>query len=49
MGRPKLADLSTGPVGVELRVARTFLEEWFAVLQDELGNKELRMKRNGST
>jgi hypothetical protein len=37
--RQKLADLSTGPVGAELRVARTFLEKWFAIWQDELGNR----------
>jgi hypothetical protein len=37
--RQKLADLSTGPVGAELRAARTFLEEWFAIWQDELGNR----------
>jgi hypothetical protein len=37
--RQKLADLLTGPVGGELRVARTFLEEWFAIWQDDLGNR----------
>ncbi len=37
--RQKLADLLTGPIGGELRVARTFLEEWFAIWQDELGNR----------
>jgi hypothetical protein len=34
----KLADLLTGPAGSELRVARTFLEEWFAIW-DELGER----------
>jgi hypothetical protein len=37
--RQKLANLSTGPVGAELRVTHTFLEEWFAIWQDELGNR----------
>jgi hypothetical protein len=37
--RQKLTDLLTGPVGGELRVARTFLEEWFAIWQDELANR----------
>jgi hypothetical protein len=27
----------TGPVGPELRVARTFLEAWFAIWKDDLG------------
>jgi hypothetical protein len=37
--RQKLADLLTGPVGGELRVARTFLEEWFAIWQDDFGQR----------
>jgi hypothetical protein len=32
----KLADLLAGPTGNELRVARTFLEEWFAIWDDDL-------------
>src|SRR5215470_13411428 len=28
-----------GPVGTELRVARTFLEEWFAIWNDDLGHR----------
>jgi hypothetical protein len=28
-----------GPVGGELRVARTFLEQWFAIWEDDLGNR----------
>jgi hypothetical protein len=34
----KLAGLLAGPVGNELRVARTFLQEWFAIWEDDLGN-----------
>jgi len=37
--RQKLANLLTGPVGSELRVARTFLEEWFAIWEDDLGQR----------
>ena len=40
--RQKLADLLTGPVGGELRVARTFLEEWFAIWQDDFGRRRSR-------
>ena len=40
--RQKLADLLTGPVGGELRVARTFLEEWFAIRQDDFGRRRTR-------
>lgn len=35
----KLVALLAGPVGDQLRVARTFLEEWFAIWQDDLGNR----------
>src|SRR5262249_44306770 len=38
--RHKLSDLLAGPVGSELRVARTFLEEWFAIWEDDLGNRQ---------
>jgi ribosomal protein L34E len=34
-----LAELLAGPVGSELRVARTFLETWFAIWKDELGQR----------
>jgi hypothetical protein len=37
----KMAYLLTGPVGAELRVARTFLEEWFAIWQDESGQRRM--------
>ena len=37
--RQKLAGLLDGPVGSELRVARTFLEEWFAIWEDDLGQR----------
>jgi hypothetical protein len=37
--RQRLTDLLNGPVGAELRVARTFLEEWFAIWQDDVGNR----------
>ena len=40
--RQKLADLLTGPVGGQLRVARTFLEEWFAIWQDDFGQRRSR-------
>src|SRR5438067_4308491 len=40
--RQKVADLLTGPVGGELRVARTFLEEWFAIWQDHFGQRRTR-------
>jgi len=40
--RQKVADLLTGPVGGELRVARTFLEEWFAIWQDDFGQRRTR-------
>jgi hypothetical protein len=33
----KLAEMLAGPVGPELRVARTFLEAWFAIWKDDLG------------
>jgi hypothetical protein len=35
----KLAGLLAGPVGGELRVARTFLQQWFAIWEDDLGNR----------
>jgi len=38
--RHKLSDLLAGPVGGELRVARTFLEQWFAIWDDDLGNRQ---------
>jgi hypothetical protein len=34
-----LADLLAGPVGATLRVARTFLEAWFAIWQDNDGHR----------
>jgi hypothetical protein len=34
-----LDELLTGPVGDQLRVARTFLEEWFAIWDDGLGTR----------
>jgi hypothetical protein len=34
--RQKLAGLLTGPVGGELRVAPTFLQDWFAIWEDDL-------------
>jgi hypothetical protein len=37
--RQKLVVLLTGPVGGELRVARIFLEEWFAIWQDDFGRR----------
>ena len=37
--RQTLNDLLAGPVGSELRVARTFLEEWFAIWQDAAGQR----------
>jgi hypothetical protein len=36
----KLAGFLAGPVGGELRVARTFLEHWFAIWADDLGNRQ---------
>ena len=38
--RQKLDGLLAGPVGDQLRVARTFLDEWFAIWQDDLGNRQ---------
>jgi hypothetical protein len=35
----KLAGLLAGPTGSELRVARTFLEHWFAIWEDDLGDR----------
>src|SRR5262249_1764212 len=35
----KLTNLLAGPVGGELRVARMFLEEWFAIWHDDLGHR----------
>jgi hypothetical protein len=35
----KLTNLLDGPVGSELGVARTFLEEWFAIWDDDLGHR----------
>jgi hypothetical protein len=40
--RHKLSDLLAGPVDGELRVARTFLEEWFAIWDNDLGNRQTR-------
>jgi Transposase len=37
--RHKLAESLACPVGRELRVARTFLETWFAIWQDDSGQK----------
>jgi len=37
--RRKLAELLACPVGHELRVARTFLEAWFAIWQDDSGHR----------
>jgi hypothetical protein len=34
-----LVELLAGPVGTELRVARTFLEAWFAIWKDDLGQR----------
>ncbi len=34
-----LAGLLAGPVGVTLKVARTFLEAWFAIWQDDDGQR----------
>jgi hypothetical protein len=33
--------LLTGPVGAELRVARTFLADWLAIWEDDLGNRRI--------
>jgi hypothetical protein len=35
----KLAELLVCPVGQDLRVARTFLEAWFAIWQDDVGQR----------
>jgi hypothetical protein len=35
----KLAELLACPVGHDLHVARTFLESWFAIWQDDLGQR----------
>jgi hypothetical protein len=35
----KLAELLASPVGRDLRVARTFLEAWFAIWQDDSGQR----------
>ena len=35
----KLAELLACPVGHDLRVARTFLEAWFAIWQDDVGQR----------
>jgi len=35
----KVVGLLDGPVGRELRVARTFLEEWFTIWADDLGQR----------
>jgi hypothetical protein len=37
--RHRLSDLLAGPVGGELGVARRFLEQWFAIWEDDLGNR----------
>jgi hypothetical protein len=37
--RQTLADLLAGPVGSELRVARTFIEAWFAIWKDDVGQR----------
>jgi hypothetical protein len=34
-----LTDLLAGPVGAELRAARTFLQEWFSIWEDDLGKR----------
>jgi hypothetical protein len=34
-----LAELLAGPVGSELRIARTFMEAWFAIWKDDLGRR----------
>jgi hypothetical protein len=34
-----LTELLAGPVGSELRVARTFLERWFAIWKDDSGQR----------
>ena len=38
----KLNDLLASPVGRDLRVARTFLEAWFAIWQDGFGQRRTR-------
>jgi hypothetical protein len=37
--RQTLGDLLAGPVGSELRVARTFLETWFGIWKDDKGQR----------
>jgi hypothetical protein len=37
--RQKLAELLACPVGHDLRVARAFLESWFAIWQDDVGQR----------
>ncbi len=34
-----LAELLAGPVGSELRIARSFMEAWFAIWKDDLGRR----------
>jgi hypothetical protein len=36
----KLTELLASPVGRDLRVARTFLEAWFAIWQDDAGQRQ---------
>jgi hypothetical protein len=38
--RYKVFDLLDGPVGSELQVARTFLEHWFAIWDDDTGHRQ---------
>jgi hypothetical protein len=45
----QLAGLLAGPVGLELRVARTFLQEWFAIWEDDLGRDGRRKMRSSGT
>jgi hypothetical protein len=42
--RHTLSNLLAGPVGGQLRVARTFLEQWFAIWDDDLGHRQTRRK-----
>jgi hypothetical protein len=37
--RQTLAELLAGPVGIELRVARAFIEAWFAIWKDDRGRR----------
>jgi hypothetical protein len=37
--RQKLTEMLVCPVGHDLRVARTFLEGWFAIWQDDLNQR----------